>query len=151
MPVIESAEVATEAKRRLADLVVHQKKLVAGNFSEPGTASLIGARPLSARARRVEGGYSITGRKMFASMLEAADYCMVMAYPEGATSANAGILLLVPRDAAGRSVDANWDTLGMRATRSDSLILDEAVPAGAFELVLGILHGGLSRAGGRRL
>jgi len=127
MPVIESAEVATEAKRRLADLVVRQKKLVAGNFSEPGTTSLIGARPLSARARRVEGGYSITGRKMFASMLEAADYCMVMAYPEGATSANAGILLLVPRDAAGRSVDANWDTLGMRATRSDSLILDECI------------------------
>ncbi len=112
MPVIESAEVATEAKRRLADLVVRRKKLIAGNFSEPGTTSLIGARPLSARARRVEG---------------AADYCMVMAYPEGATSANAGILLLVPRDAAGRSVDATWDTLGMRATRSDSLILEECV------------------------
>jgi alkylation response protein AidB-like acyl-CoA dehydrogenase len=127
MPVMQSPEVASEAKRHLADLIVRQKKLIAGNFSEPGTTSLIGARPLSARARRVDGGYSITGRKMFASMLEAADYCMVMAYPEGATSATAGILLLVPRDAAGRSVDPNWDTLGMRATRSDSLILEECV------------------------
>ena len=127
MPVMQSPEVASEAKRRLADLVVRQRKLIAGNFSEPGTTSLIGERPLSARARRVDGGYSITGRKMFASMLEAADYCMVMAYPEGATGANAGILLLVPREAAGRSVDANWDTLGMRATRSDSLILEECV------------------------
>jgi alkylation response protein AidB-like acyl-CoA dehydrogenase len=127
MPVMQSAEVGVQAKRHLADLVVHRKKLIAGNFSEPGTTSLIGERPLSARARRVEGGYSITGRKMFASMLEAADYCMVMAYPEGATSPNAGILLLVPREAAGRKVDANWDTLGMRATRSDSLILQDCV------------------------
>ena len=33
----------------------------------------------------------------------------------------------MPRDAAGRKVDANWDTLGMRATRSDSLILEACV------------------------
>jgi alkylation response protein AidB-like acyl-CoA dehydrogenase len=35
------------------------------------------------------------------------------------------MILLVPRDAAGRHVEANWDTLGMRATRSDSLILED--------------------------
>ena len=132
MPVMLSPEVATEAKRHLADLVVRQKQLIAGNFSEQGTTSLIGERPLHARARRVAGGYSVTGRKRFASMLEAADYCMVMAYPDGATSPNAGILLLVPRDAPGRRVDPEWDTLGMRATRSDSLILEECfVPDGA--------------------
>jgi alkylation response protein AidB-like acyl-CoA dehydrogenase len=132
MPVMASTEIATGTKRRLADLVVGKRKLIAGNFSEPGTTSLIGERPLAARARRIDGGYSITGRKMFASMLEAADYCMVMAYPDTATSPDAGILLLVPRDAPGRKVDANWDTLGMRATRSDSLILDEcAVPDSA--------------------
>src|SRR5207248_2778836 len=82
-------------------------------------------RPLAARAKRVPGGYRITGRKMFASMIEAADYCMVMAYPDDATAPHAGIILLVPRDAPGRHVDPSWDTLGMRATRSDSLILDD--------------------------
>jgi alkylation response protein AidB-like acyl-CoA dehydrogenase len=127
MPVMASAEIAAGAKRHLADLVVHRKKLIAGNFSEPGTTSLIGERPLAAQARRIDGGYSVTGRKMFASMLDAADYCMVMAAPEGMASPNAGILLLVPRNAPGRKVEANWDTLGMRATRSDSLILDECV------------------------
>jgi len=104
---------------------VRRRKLIGGNFSEPGTTSLLAARPLSARARRVDGGYSITGRKMFASMLEAADHVLVMAYPDTATSPNAGILLLVPRVADGRSVIANWDTLGMRATRSDSLVLND--------------------------
>jgi alkylation response protein AidB-like acyl-CoA dehydrogenase len=125
MPVMLSDEVTDQTKRRLADLVVRQRKLIGGNFSEPGTTSLIGARPLSARARRVAGGWAITGRKMFASMLEAADYCMVMGYPEGATGPYAGIILLIPPDAPGRTVNPNWDTLGMRATRSDQLILED--------------------------
>jgi alkylation response protein AidB-like acyl-CoA dehydrogenase len=125
MPVLESAEVTTDAKRLVAELVVGRGKLIAGNFSEPGTTSLIGERPLSARVRRIDCGYSITGRKMFASMLEAADYCMVMGLPETAAGASAGIILLVPPDAEGRRVDANWDTLGMRATRSDALILED--------------------------
>ena len=56
MPVMLSPEVADDRKRRLADLVVRQRKLIAGNFSEPGTTSLVGARPLAAGARRVDGG-----------------------------------------------------------------------------------------------
>jgi alkylation response protein AidB-like acyl-CoA dehydrogenase len=125
MPLLESAEVSAEAKRHIAELVVRQRKLIAGNFSEPVTTSLIGERPLKARASRADGGYRITGRKMFASMLEAADFVLVMAYPDSATSPSAGMILMLPRGAAGRSVDPNWDVLGMRATRSDSLILDE--------------------------
>jgi alkylation response protein AidB-like acyl-CoA dehydrogenase len=125
MPVLLSPDVPESAKQHVADLVVRQRRLIGGNFSEPGTTSLIGERPLSARARKVDGGYSLSGRKMFASMLQAADQVMVMAYPDGATNPFAAILLLVPRDAAGRRVKANWDTLGMRATRSDSLILED--------------------------
>ena len=125
MPLLESPEVPADAKQRLAELVVRDKKLIAGNFSEPVTTSLIGERPLKTRAKRVDGGYSVTGRKMFASMLEAADYVLVMAYPDEATTPSAGMIFLLPRVAEGRGVDANWDVLGMRATRSDSLILDE--------------------------
>jgi alkylation response protein AidB-like acyl-CoA dehydrogenase len=125
MPILESAEIGRDVKERMVDLVVRRQKLIGGNFSEPGHTSLIGERPLSARARRIDGGWSLTGRKMFASMLEAADYVMVLAYPDGATTPYAGILLLIPPDAAGRRVIANWDTLGMRATRSDSLILED--------------------------
>ena len=125
MPLLESVEVSAETKQRVAELVVRERKLIAGNFSEPVTTSLIGERPLKARARRADGGYRITGRKMFASMLEAADFVLVMAYPEGETSPSAGIILLLPRAVEGRTVDQNWDVLGMRATLSDSLILDE--------------------------
>jgi alkylation response protein AidB-like acyl-CoA dehydrogenase len=135
MPVLDSAEVTHEAKQRIGDLVVRQRRLIGGNFSEPNTTSLIGDRPLNVHARPVDGEYSITGRKMFASMLEAADYVMVMTYPDSATSPHTAMLLLVPPDAVGRRVDANWDVLGMRATRSDSLILEDCrVPESAIIL-----------------
>src|SRR4029077_18081162 len=46
MPVLQSPEVTQEAKQRIAELVVRRRRLIGGNFSEPGTTSLIGDRPL---------------------------------------------------------------------------------------------------------
>ena len=125
MPVLQSEQVPEASKRLIADLVVQRRELIGGNFSEPATTSFIGERPLNVKARRVDGGWHISGRKMFASMLEAADRVMVLTHPQHAAAATAGVLALIPRDAPGRRVDANWDTLGMRATRSDSLILED--------------------------
>ncbi|HTW50313.1 MAG TPA: acyl-CoA dehydrogenase family protein [Stellaceae bacterium] len=125
MPVIDYPGVGADAKRRVVDLVVGEKRLIAGNFSEPITTAAVNVRPLKTRARRVPGGYRVTGRKMFASMLEAADWVMLGAYPEGESNPKAGMVLLLPRIAEGRRVEANWDVLGMRATRSDSLILED--------------------------
>jgi alkylation response protein AidB-like acyl-CoA dehydrogenase len=124
-PVMESPLVPAAAKERLAKLVVQDGKLIGGNFSEPTTSGLVGTPVPLTRARRVPGGYRITGRKMFASMIAAADYVMVMAYPDEATAPTAGMLLLVPPDAPGRRVEHVWDTLGMRATRSDSMVLED--------------------------
>jgi alkylation response protein AidB-like acyl-CoA dehydrogenase len=122
---METPLVSPATKKRLARLVVDERKLIAGNFSEPTTSGLVGTPVPLTRARRVDGGYRLSGRKAFASMLEAADYCAVMAYPDEATAPTAAMILLVPRQAEGRRVEAVWDTLGMRATRSDSMILDE--------------------------
>jgi hypothetical protein len=41
MPLLESVEVSAETKQRVAELVVRERKLIAGNFSEPVTTSLI--------------------------------------------------------------------------------------------------------------
>ena len=40
------------------------------------------------------------------NILEVADYVLVMAYPEGATSPHAGVMAMIPPDTAGRRVDA---------------------------------------------
>jgi alkylation response protein AidB-like acyl-CoA dehydrogenase len=124
-PLMKSPLVALATKERLAKMVVHERKLIGGNFSEPTTSALVGTPVALTRARRVDGGYRITGRKAFASMIAAADYVMVMAYPDDATAPTAAMLLLVPQDAPGRRVENVWDTLGMRATRSDSMILED--------------------------
>jgi alkylation response protein AidB-like acyl-CoA dehydrogenase len=124
-PVLESPLVPASVKERLAKMVVAEGKLIGGNFSEPTTSGLVGTPVPLTRARRVAGGYRITGRKAFASMIAAADFVMVMAYPDEATTPTAGMLLLVPPDAPGRRVDKVWDTLGMRATRSDSMLLED--------------------------
>ena len=124
-PIMESSLVPLATKERLAKMVVQEGKLIGGNFSEPTTSGLVGTPVPLTRARRVDGGYRITGRKAFASMIGAADYVMVMAYPDEATTPTAAMLLLVPPDAPGRRVEKVWDTLGMRATRSDSMVLDD--------------------------
>ena len=124
-PMLESPLVPRATKERLAKMVVHEGKLIGGNFSEPTTSGLVGTAIPLARARRVDGGYRITGRKAFASMIGAADFCMVMAYPDESTSPAAAMVLLVPQEAEGRRVDKVWDTMGMRATRSDAMTLDE--------------------------
>jgi len=40
-PLLESPEVSLATKQRLTDLVVKEQKLIAGNFSEPHTSSLV--------------------------------------------------------------------------------------------------------------
>jgi alkylation response protein AidB-like acyl-CoA dehydrogenase len=125
MPLLSSPEVSPEAKHYIADLVVRQKKLISGNYSEATSTGIIGERWLDTVIRRVDGGWEITGRKMFASMIEDADYCLVLARPETAVVPTAGAFALIPRVAEGRSIIHNWNVMGMRATRSDSLVLDK--------------------------
>jgi alkylation response protein AidB-like acyl-CoA dehydrogenase len=124
-PMMESPLVPRATKERLAKMVVGEGKLIGGNFSEPTTSGLVGTAVPLTRARKAEGGYRITGRKAFASMIAVADYVMVLARPEEDPSPTAAMFLLVPPDAPGRRVDHVWDTLGMRATRSDSMTLEE--------------------------
>ena len=124
-PLMESPLVHDSVKARVARMAVHERKLIAGNFSEPTTSGLVGTPVPTTRARRVDGGYRLTGRKAFASMLDVADYTAVLARPDDATAPTAGMIVLVPKGATGRRVEAVWDTLGMRATRSDSMILDD--------------------------
>jgi len=124
-PLTESEFVPEDTRRYIAELAIDGGKMIAGNFSEASSTSLIGERHLSTMAKRTEGGWVVNGRKMFASMLQAADYCAVLTYPEGETDPRAGLFTLIPTESEGRSVIANWDTLGMRATRSDSLVLED--------------------------
>src|SRR5262245_14584254 len=79
----------------------------------------------SGKAVKVEGGYRIYGRKIFASGAPSASLFMTGAIeedaPEGATVLQFG----VPMSAAGVSVRETWDTMGMRGTGSHDVVLED--------------------------
>ncbi len=79
----------------------------------------------TAKAERVDGGYRINGRKSFGSLTPVWDYLGFHAMTED----NHVVHGFMPRDAKGISIVETWDTLGMRATRSDDTILDNVFVA----------------------
>ena len=79
------------------------------------------------RAVPVDGGYRVTGRKIFASLSGAADIHNVVCSVEGDPRLR---LLGVPADADGVEIEGGWDPLGARATDSRNLLMTDAfVPA----------------------
>jgi len=132
--IVYKAPVPEGTRQRMADLVVKDGKLLCGSLSEPGHAGLLySSRVLSTRLRRTDGGYVINGRKTFCTMVDASDYACLFAHPEDA-GPEAAVPVLLPLDLPGLRVERVWDTLGMRATCSDNLVLEDCpVPA---ELVL---------------
>lgn len=79
------------------------------------------------RAVPVEGGYRVTGRKIFASLSGAANVHNVVCMVEGDQRLR---LLGIPAEGDGVTIEGDWDPLGMRATDSRNLIMEDAfVPA----------------------
>jgi alkylation response protein AidB-like acyl-CoA dehydrogenase len=89
----------------------------------------------SGRADRVEGGYRVSGRKVFASGSPAGDLFMTMAVYDDPEAGPTVLQFPIPLDAPGVTVLANWRTLGMRGTGSNDIVLEDVfVP----EAVIGI-------------
>ena len=82
---------------------------------------------VATRARAVDGGWRVTGRKIFASLSGAANFYNVICQVAGDDTIR---FLGVPADADGVSTIDDWDPLGMRGTVSRTLLMDDAfVPA----------------------
>ncbi len=78
----------------------------------------------SGSAEKVEGGYRISGRKVFASGSPAGDLFMTMAIHDDPEAGPTVVHCAIPFDAAGLTVRDNWRTLGMRATGSNDIVLE---------------------------
>ncbi len=112
---------------------------------ETDTAFSVGGRRFGAEARRVEGGYRVTGRKFFVSLSGAADYFATPAIlvDEGDMSwLERTLYLKVPRGAEGVAFEGEWDPIGMRATVSREMRLkDVFVPDSGDILPPGVFGG----------
>lgn len=124
---LSAAERADQMAHRAIhyERIVRHGKLYAQPFSEGGAASA-GKAPWGTLAKKVEGGYLVTGRKLFATLAGVADYYGVLCTLDtpGASQRDA-LYLAVPADSPGVSVSGEWDPLGMRATVSRDLQLKE--------------------------
>jgi acyl-CoA dehydrogenase len=78
----------------------------------------------SGRAERVEGGYRVTARKIFASGSPAADLFSTMAVCDDPSDGPTVLHFLIPLDSPGVRIHDNWRTLGMRATGSNDVTLE---------------------------
>jgi acyl-CoA dehydrogenase len=80
----------------------------------------------SAIAKQVEGGYRVSGRKVFCSQAPAATTLFTSAVYEDPREGMTVLAILVPMASEGVRVIETWDTLGMRGTSSHDTELTEA-------------------------
>ncbi len=78
------------------------------------------------QAERVEGGYRFTGRKQFGSLTPVWTRFGIHGMDASDPSRPKIVHAFMPRDSAGYIVKETWDVMGMRATRSDDTILENA-------------------------
>ena len=112
------------------DRILKDGVIYAQPFSEGGAAAA-GAAAFGTTARRVDGGFLVNGRKIFASLAGSADYYGVLCTEDrGETLSRRDTLYMaVPANAPGVTVTGDWDPLGMRGTVSrDLLFKDVFVP-----------------------
>jgi alkylation response protein AidB-like acyl-CoA dehydrogenase len=121
-----------------AHRAIHFKRIVedgaiyAQPFSE-GTAAAAGRAPFGTTATKVDGGWVINGKKIFASLSGAANFYGLLCTEdkEGATMRDS-LYIAVPAEAQGVSIVGDWNPLGMRGTVSRTLLMkDVFVPDSA--------------------
>lgn len=121
----DEAALVEERRRRLYTDVLTKGTIHAQPFSEglSGRATT----GVATTATPVDGGYLIRGRKIFASLSEAAGIHDIVCLVPGDDRIR---FIGVPADADGLSIVGDWDPLGMRGTVSKTLVFEDVfVPA----------------------
>lgn len=96
--------------------------LVNRAVSEADTGSPTrGGRPAT-HATKTENGYKLNGVKTFTSMSKALTHYIVAAYVDDIEEVG---FFLVPREMEGVEIADNWNMVGMRATESHDLVLND--------------------------
>jgi alkylation response protein AidB-like acyl-CoA dehydrogenase len=78
----------------------------------------------TAVAERVDGGWKVTGRKVFGSLSPVWTYLGLHAMDVSDPAHPQVIHAFLPRDTPGYHIEPTWDALGMRATASHDTVLD---------------------------
>lgn len=146
IPMTE-AQRAEHAQRRGLhfDRVVREGAIYAQPFSE-GSAAAAGRAPFGTTARKVEGGWIVNGRKIFASLSGAAQYYGILCTEDQdgvKPDPRDTLYLAVPASSRGFAISGEWNPLGMRGTVSRNLAFDDVFVPDAEQLMpRGVYHKG---------
>ncbi len=100
------------------------------NFASESVRVKDAAIAIATEASPTDGGWLINGVKSFGCATGVADDYLVTAKLPGAATAEHLAVFLVPRAAAGVSNRTKWDSLGMRASATHGIVLEDVfVPA----------------------
>jgi alkylation response protein AidB-like acyl-CoA dehydrogenase len=127
----------THERRRAAHYhrIVADGAIFAQPFSEGGSAAA-GATPFGTTATKVDGGWLVNGKKIFASLSGAAHYYgVVCTEDKQERSRRDSLYLAIPANAEGVDVVGEWDPLGMRGTVSRTLLLKDVFVSDDAELL----------------
>jgi len=104
--------------------IVEEGAIFAQPFSE-GSSAAAGKAPFGTLAAKVDGGWLLNGKKIFASLSGAATYYGVLCTEDKPdSSVRDTVFMAVPADAEGVSIVGPWDPVGMRATVSRTLVME---------------------------
>ena len=127
LPEAVKREHHAQRKRHYAR-ILEEKKIYAQPFSEGGAAAA-GFKAFGTTATKCEGGWRVTGRKIFASLAGHADYygalCSALMEEGERPSRRNTMYLAIPAEAEGVRVEGEGDPLGMRGTVSRTLIFED--------------------------
>jgi alkylation response protein AidB-like acyl-CoA dehydrogenase len=128
------------------------REAIAGEIFAAGHAEAGNDLPVllsSARAERADGGYRLSGHKQFSSLTPVWTRLGVHAMDTSDPAQPKVVHAFMPRSTEGYTVRETWNTLGMRATRSDDTILEGAfvpdryiarvLPAGTLDPFVGAI------------
>lgn len=115
--------------KELCEEIVANNALINRAASEPATGSPTRGGLPETKAVKTEEGWKVSGRKSFTSMAGILDYSLVSA-TIGDTEEKG--FFLVNHDLEGVSIEETWDTISMKGTGSDDLVLtDVHLPSSA--------------------
>ncbi len=127
-------------------------------LSEAGSGS--DAFALQTRAEKRDGGYALTGRKLWISNAKEAGLFIVFATVDSSAGYKGITAFLVEKDAPGFTVGRKEDKLGIRASSTCELILENCTVAKAqvlgevgqgYKIAMGTLNGGRVGIGAQML